>query len=236
VFCYGGAPYAELTLLKAAATFLRSGGASTINFFDIGANAGHHSLFMSQIADKVYSVEPFPPLQAVIRDRIAFNHLANVEVIPFALGEAATTADYFPRTGANSGVGTLIPTRGDNAQLSFQIPVCVGDALFREMGLPPINLMKVDVEGFEPHVFRGLRNRILSDRPIILTELTEDSRRSIGSVDDLSGMFYEGAIMAEVVGRHGTPFHLRPFVYDKSGEVLIVPPEHVAFVTQHMAK
>ena len=41
--------------------------------------------------------------------------------------------------------------------------------------------MKVDVEGFEPFVFQGLKERIHKDRPPVLTEMTDRSREGFGS-------------------------------------------------------
>ena len=58
-----------------------------INFVDVGANAGHHTLFMARIADQVLAFEPFPPLQALINEKIAINYLKHVRLAPFALGE-----------------------------------------------------------------------------------------------------------------------------------------------------
>lgn len=90
--------------------------------------------------------------------------------------------------------------------------------------------MKVDVEGFEPHVFRGLKGRIHSDRPPILSELTDRSRAGFGSEARFRETFWNNAVFAEVAGRHGCPFRLKPFRYKSTGEMLIVPPEMADFV------
>jgi hypothetical protein len=74
--------------------------------------------------------------------------------------------------------------------------------------------MKVDVEGFEPLVFRGLMGRIHSDRPPILSELSNRSRTGFGSEAKFRETFWKDAVFAEVAGRQGCPFRLKPFRYE----------------------
>ena len=47
VFMYGSYAYWELNLLEAISEELRKA-QSTVNFFDVGANVGHHTLFMGR--------------------------------------------------------------------------------------------------------------------------------------------------------------------------------------------
>jgi hypothetical protein len=58
VFYYGAFAGHELQLLSALAAALRAKG-KPVNFYDVGANIGHHTLFMSRRADRVFSFEPF---------------------------------------------------------------------------------------------------------------------------------------------------------------------------------
>jgi Methyltransferase FkbM domain len=104
-----------------------------------------------------------------------------------------------------------------------------GDNLCSALQLPPIDLLKVDVQGYEPMVFRGLAERIQRDRPPILTEFTPQSRMGYASEAAFRRSFWEGAIFREVCGRSGCAFKLRPFVYGKTEEVLILPPEMADF-------
>ena len=50
------------------------------------------------------------------------------------------------------------------------VEIVHGDRFFREHGLPPATFIKIDVEGFEPQVFVGLKEVFRRDRPVVLAE------------------------------------------------------------------
>jgi len=233
VFCYGGAPYCELSLLRAVAPELRAGRDGALSFFDIGANVGHHTLFMAPLADRVIAFEPLPALRELIAEKIELNALTNVDVLPVALGDADEERDYFVGRGANSGEGSFLPEGEFDRGNLVSLPIRRGDRFFEEKHLPRIDLMKVDVEGFEPYVFRGLAGRIRRDRPVILTELSDNSRRGFGSAAAFQSSFYDDARFAAVTGGFGKEFRLRRFDYETSDEVLIVPPEMAGFLQRN---
>jgi FkbM family methyltransferase len=229
VFAYGCHASSELTVLDALCKEIRKK-KKQVTCYDVGANLGHHTLFMAGIADEVVAFEPFPALQEKIRQKMALNGFAHVKVVPFGLGDTDQVLKYYPGGGGNSGSGTFIPE--ENGTYTDPIDLCVrnGDRLFAELDLPPIDLMKVDVEGFEPYVFRGLADRIQRDRPPILTEMSDRSRDFFGSEAGFRKAFWDGAVFAEVTGRSGCPYQLHPFRYETSGEILILPPEMAYFV------
>jgi FkbM family methyltransferase len=235
VFAYGSYSYYELNLLETLAQELRKKRDSIV-FLDIGANVGQHTLFMADKADRIIAVEPFPALQQLIQQKIDANHLTHVRLLPYALGESEEMQEYYPGGGSNSGQGTFFPEECGTYQKPVKISVKKGDQLLIEEGFHRIDLCKVDVEGFEAFVLRGLANRIKTDRPPILTELTDRSRAGFGSMDAFKACFWERPIFSEVVTkRAGFPFKLRPFHYETAHEVLILPPEMADFAHKHLA-
>lgn len=230
VYVYGASSYEELSLLEALTRELRKR-KQAITFFDVGGNVGQHSLFMSQHADQVIAFEPFPPLQRMFREKMDLNQRNNVRLLPYALGDADLIRPFYPGGGTKSGVGTFLPDQGEAYQERIGIETRRGDSLFSDLNLPPIDLMKIDVEGYEPLVFRGLAGRIHRDRPPILMELNDRSRAGFGSEQGFRETFWEGAVFAEVSTlKPGCPYQLRPFRYEKSIECLVVPPEMASFV------
>lgn len=233
VFAYGAQAYSELTLLEALLGELRKT-RDRVVFYDVGANMGHHTLFMADKVDAVIAFEPYLPLQHLIRQKIDLNGLENVRIVPVALGDADEVRLYYPGSTVNSGTGTFVPDNEESRREPVPLKIRRGDRICGELDLPNIDLLKVDVEGFEPLVFRGLAERIRRDRPAILTEFTAPSWACYESERDLRQNFWEGAVFAHVSGRNGCRFKLRPFVFGKSDEVLIVPPELEHFVGSHM--
>jgi FkbM family methyltransferase len=233
VFCYGAAPTTEVFLLRDICSFLRRMGVGSIAFCDIGANVGHHTLFMSRLVEAIYAFEPSSPLVARIEEKIELNKLKNVNVVPVALGEEdQSNVQYFPGLDANPGAGSLIADFPGVKKSTVAVELRKGDTLCDKIGIPKINIMKVDVQGFEPKVFRGLAKRISTDRPVIITELCEHSRSSCDNEAHFRKLFYDKAVLAEIAGRNGRMYRLKPFDFRRSEEVLIVPPELAKFVSE----
>jgi FkbM family methyltransferase len=229
VFAYGSYASAELTLLEALAKEIKQK-RGHVFFFDVGANLGNHSLFMAGKSDAVIAFEPYAPLREVIHRKMRLNSFDHVQVVPFALGESDEVQNYYPGDVSNSGTGTFKPEDGETVREPVLLEIRNGDRLCNSLQLPQIDLLKVDVEGFEPMVFRGLAERIRQDRPAILTEFSLKTREGLASEEAFRKSLWEGAVFAEVTGRSGHHFKLKPFVYEEAGEVLILPPEMAYFL------
>ncbi len=233
VFAYGCSTYSELSLLKDLAGEMRRRRGGVV-FFEIGANIGHHTLFMAPRVDSVIAVEPFVDNRKLIQQKLAMNHLSNVQLLPYALGARDETLKYYPGGAVNSGTGTFMPLDIGTYQEPIEVEVRNGDALCRERNVPRIDLMKVDAEGFERFVLQGLAERIHADRPLVLLELSAPPRESFGSEARLKELFWDGAVYAEVSGREGRDYTLRPFNYATAPETLIAPPEWADFINSRI--
>lgn len=232
VFSYGAAPHSELSLLKQATTYLRSRRSGPITFFDVGANVGHHTLFMSGVADQVIAFEPFPTVREQLDARLSLNKVDNVRVLPLGLGDEDQNLPYFASTGVNSGIGTFVKHNTEHYKAGGTLPVRRGDPLFEAMALPRVDVLKIDVEGFEPQVLRGLRDTVMRDRPIILTELMDSTRRNFGSEQGLRDCFFEGALFYGVEGPlQVRDYRLVPFQYATTDEILVLPQEYADLAT-----
>lgn len=230
VFSYGAAPHSELSLLRTVAEYLRTQRSNPLTFVDVGANVGHHTLFMSGVADQVMAFEPFPATCSELRAKLELNHVQNVQVLPVGLGEEDQELPYFASAGANSGIGTFLEHGTAEYGAASTLSVRRGDPLFEQMNLPRMDILKVDVEGFEPQVLRGLRQRIRRDRPIVLTELMDSTRAGFGSEHGLRDCFYPGASFYGVEGRFNQrSYRLTPFRFETTEEILVLPPEYAVF-------
>lgn len=236
-FCYGSSAQFELGLLRHVTDCLRKRRPGPINFFDVGANVGHHSLFMTSLTERVIAFEPFPEVLTLFQNNVSLNRLTNVEIVPVALGENDEALAFYPGPSEDKSIGTFLHWNASQPGVSFELPVRNGDRLFDERQYPEIHIMKVDVEGFEPFVFRGLKERICRDRPIILSEMLDFTRSTYKSEANFRECFYEDAVFANVSGRNGSmSFTLHPFSFDRNGEVLTVPSEMADFVSNRMAR
>lgn len=149
----------ELALM---ARYLPAGGC----FVDIGANVGNHSIHAGLFlgAGRIIPFEPNPPacrllvLNLVLnglQDRVVFDHVG--------YGAADLDRDGFAMTERekNLGAARMVPGAGD---ISTRRP----DDVLR--GEAP-DFIKVDVEGMEMDVLRGLQKTIQRVRPVLLVEV-----------------------------------------------------------------
>lgn len=231
VFYYGAYSINELRLLAALAGALRAQG-MPVNFYDVGANIGHHSLFMSRHADHVFSFEPFATVRQEMERKIEHAKVRNVTIFPVALGNCNEIGAFHPPTGANQGTGTLGTVLPDNASAeSISVKVVRGDDILTANSLPPISLLKIDVEGYEANALEGMRDTLWRDRPPILMEIQRDTRSGPTSSESagIESLLYPNHLLFEVGNSRGQ-FVLRPFSMGNTDEALVLPAELAGIV------
>lgn len=226
VFYYGAFQLHEVRLLAAIADALRSSD-KPVNFFDVGANIGHHSLFMSSHADHVFSFEPFPVVRTEMERKLNHARVDNVTIFPVALGDQNESGAFHPPTGANQGTGTLGNNLPDNASTEvLSVPVVRGDDFFAANNLPPISLLKMDVEGYEAKALSGMRETIRRDRPPVFVEIQHDQYTGAGRHrgSTVKELLYPDHLIFEVGASHGH-YILKPFLTGDTEEALVLPME-----------
>ena len=55
----------------------------------------------------------------------------------------------------------------------MRVPCRTLDSVIQTLGITHISLLKIDVEGFEPHVLRGARQLLAEHRPVVIYEYNE---------------------------------------------------------------
>ena len=225
VFFYGAYAIHELLLLRDIAREMRRT-CTSIHFCDVGANVGQHTLFMSRCVDAVSAFEPFPDVRFRLDHQLADNHISNVSVFPVALSDSEGEMDYYTPSGSNLGTGSFARRPGNFSGIVLKLPVRSGDRFIAEHGLRPLNILKLDVEGDEASVLRGLRHTIERDRPVILMELSDDSRHEFGSLRGFADSLYQNHRVFEVARRrYSASYRLRRFDFCATPEVLVIPQE-----------
>ncbi len=136
-------------------------------FVDAGANIGLMSLFVAhKLKDdcSIVAFEPHPVTAAILRENIAINQFSSIRVEPFALGNAAGTGSIYDRWEVNRGGSSLIapPHEGDK----YPVQVTTLDSCFADDF--PIDVIKMDVEGFELYALQGAAAILRRKQPPML--------------------------------------------------------------------
>lgn len=152
---------------------------------DVGANFGPYSATMRRHARLCHAFEPNPDYAWIYR-RV----LGDVVLHPVALSDRTGTASFhLPVAGGRvqGGWGTLerLPDFAGERVESFEVELQRLD----DLGLDPVGMIKIDVEGHEMAVLRGGRETLRRDRPAILVECEE--RHRPGTLEELFGWMRE---------------------------------------------
>lgn len=130
-------------------------------FMDIGANIGVYTILSALIvgeAGRVMAFEPETRNFAQLERNISVNSLKNVAAFRAALGEENSQGQLFVDRPAAS----LIPSEKAPAEneVAESVEIVNGDDFRKAHGLPLPRIVKIDVEGFEYKVLRGLRETL----------------------------------------------------------------------------
>jgi FkbM family methyltransferase len=158
-------------------------------FLDIGANSGLFSAALSAYCTKVHAFEPYPPLQALLSGLLQRNDITNVQVHPVGLGHKSEIMPYYPPSGANIGVGSFIREhQGDEKILGVNLRIERGDD-YLSTDLGAVTAVKIDTEGYEGFVLRGLQNTLEKNRPMIVCEMSATTASTVSSGEEFAGLF-----------------------------------------------
>jgi len=149
-------------------------------FVDVGANVGHHSLFMSKFCREVHAFEPYGRVKDILISKILANKCSNIMVHNVGLGAKNEFLDFFAPVGSNIGTGSFMPEHAmDNNINVGKLEIVEGDLYISKLNLSKVDLIKIDVEGFEKHVLLGLRETLEKYRPFVIMEYSKVTRNDL---------------------------------------------------------
>ena len=143
---------------------------------DIGGNIGLHSLRMARYAGsrgKVIAFEPLKHLRDKFERNIKLNGLTNILLLPYALSDSEGNVN-FTVNSTKWNQGTFSLSQKETGGEVQKVQIKIGDQLKEIETLDRLSLIKIDVEGFELSVLKGLRNTLLRFYPRIIFEYDQN--------------------------------------------------------------
>lgn len=141
-----------------------------INAIDVGANIGLLALPLSRaISGHLYCFEMSERNARILLLNAGHNKCRNITVFPMAIGEGLDSS--LVRLSSHTTLNTMLHRVSAEQALDHDvrlIPTVTLDALFA--GGPRIDLIKIDVDGWDLQALRGGLKTISRDRPVIYTE------------------------------------------------------------------
>jgi FkbM family methyltransferase len=173
------------------------------SFIDIGANVGYFTCILARLAGPdgyVVAFEPEPNNLRLLERNIQLNAIRNARVEPVALGNKDDTASLFIYKNSNQGRHSLVASAG---MTQIEVPVRRLDDVIRtqDRSFETIDLIKIDVEGYEPFALAGATDSIAKARVLAL-EFSPELIRKTGLdpaafLSELGSQFQAISLVAE---------------------------------------
>ena len=131
---------------------------------DIGACDGHYTNLLLKISKKVFSFEPSPVYFKFLKE--IFKKKKKVNLINYALSDKSKKNVSLYSHSSALRQASLIKKKKVNT--IFKVNTLTGDIFFKKKS---IDFIKIDVEGLEFNVLKGLKKTHKTRYPILLVEI-----------------------------------------------------------------
>jgi FkbM family methyltransferase len=178
-----------------------------MTFVDVGANIGYFTTLASRIVGvdgKVVGIEPDPENFSLLRKNLATNRMDNAVALNLALGPQSGVA-VLNRSAENFGDHRIYGTPRTDEK-SIQVRVEQFDFVVKAMELEKVDFIKIDVQGFEHAVQRGMRETVESgDKLTIMTEFWPHGITQSGGSPEVYFQYYLAhGLTASILNRDGS--------------------------------
>ena len=137
------------------------------NIIDIGANFGYHTLlFAREVEGNVYAFEPQQQNYTLLSNNLKHNDISNIIIYPLACGdvECDVKMPIFIQDNSMVNMGDITPNcTGSTYSVTKSVPLDT-------MTFPQIDLIKIDVQGWEKKVLLGSVHLLQKYKPILIIE------------------------------------------------------------------
>jgi FkbM family methyltransferase len=153
-------------------------------FVDVGANVGCFTLRSSRRAGpegRVLAVEASPRVFPYLAHNLMINGCRNVYPVQAAAHEHdRRLVDFYEAPSEKFGMGSLAPQfhAGPATVVTRTL-----DSLVQEYRLPRVDVMKLDVEGFEGAALLGAASVLREFRPPVVFEFCDWAERRVSGID-----------------------------------------------------
>jgi FkbM family methyltransferase len=195
---------------------------------DVGANVGWHTLLMASLvgaSGRVLAIEPNPALRHRLHDHLCLNHFSQAEIIPCAAADTERMMDFYAPAAndLDSGNGHVVEVGPAEHGGIIRVETRRMDAIVSAAGIERLDLIKIDVEGFEWRALRGGESTIAKFRPHIVFEYNaESASRGGGTPELISKFFRTHRYRLFAIGQTGAD-EIEGDQWPRSGDIWAVP-------------
>ena len=151
---------------------------------DIGANVGYYTMVAAKLVGPkgcVHAFEASPHNFPWLQTNAALNPVAKIHVHAQAVTDRDGEIEFYTASADRTGYSS-IRNLGDQTGSVAKVPTIALDSMLDD--LPATRLVKIDVEGAELLVFKGMQRLIERDKPFFIFEIDDSFLRELGATAD----------------------------------------------------
>ena len=216
--------YFEKDLTAAVVDLVRPGD----TFFDVGSHFGFYSLLAADIvgaSGAVHAFEPTPETYEVLSENAKRRDV--IQAHNLAVFDEPKTIQFWKQSIRDSAINFVITDQQNlsrdeiNEGQTIDVQAVRLDDFATAHGLPDV--MKLDVEGVESFVLRGMSNILKESRPVVMMEVGDSINEKTGNVssrENVNFLLDHGYVAWEYAGQ--TPEQHIPQTSYQSGNLVFI--------------
>lgn len=188
-------------------------------FYDVGANIGVYSCLVGDVlpGESIVAFEPHPTNEQVLQENLQRNEV-DATVFQQALSDedgevslAVAVESHTTSPGHNLiEVNDSVKKYGEDGAEKVRTEMSRGDGLIDQQGLPAPTVLKIDVEGAELDVLRGLEDTLRNHCRVVYCEVHRNHIRRFGGSDaELRNFLETCGFTLEALNDNKSKYHLR---------------------------
>lgn len=205
---------------------------------DIGAHEGYAALHLARAVGAsglVIAVEPDPRAFSKLSSNLDHNHYSNVSLWQCALADTPGMVEFM--LSRQLGFSTRFPSDKALKTIASTIQILSKtlDEILGEVGAlggaRRISFIKIDAEGSEPLILKGMARTLVMHRPVIWIEVNRPSLGAAGrSATDIQDQLHQAGYVLYAIKPNGGDFPYRGFSLEKLAGLEIDVPERADFL------
>lgn len=160
---------------------------------DVGVNVGVYLVKLKVLSDDIEYIgfEPNAVCNYYTNELIRMNGFKKCRVLPLALSSELSIKRLYASKLGDKTASLVVGTSSENASLEYSSDIVTveGDVFIEKLALEEISVIKVDVEGAELFVLKGLVKTIEKYRPFFYIEIWANKGKDIDSVDRITQIY-----------------------------------------------
>jgi FkbM family methyltransferase len=163
--------------------------------YDIGANVGFFTILGAKLVGStghVYAFEPVPENAAAVHHNASLNNLTQVTVLHRAVSDRDGSGELLLAYYSGGSALSTVDTPPPDLKGIIDVGVVTVDSLVGRQAILPPTVVKIDVEGAEINVLRGMSQTMNEHKPLIIYEIDDEDEASFNQKQEACAAFLIG--------------------------------------------